>query len=90
MVQGDVVDANGRIARPARRRGESGLADRLENEASVLRRRFAEHFRLPDGSIAMALDGAKRAVDTIGSNAGHALWSGIVQAEHAPAVAAAL
>jgi glycogen debranching enzyme len=26
----------------------------------------------------------------VGSNAGHALWTGIVQAEHAPAVAAAL
>jgi glycogen debranching enzyme len=89
-VQGYVFDAKRRIARLARRRGEAGLADRLENEASVLQRRFAEHFRLPDGSIAMALDGAKRAVDTIGSNAGHALWSGIVQAEHAPAVAAAL
>ena len=30
------------------------------------------------------------AVDTIGSNAGHALWTGIVLAEQAPAVAAAL
>ena len=89
-VQGYVFDAKRRIARLARRRGEVDMADRLENEASVLQRRFAEHFRLPDGSIAMALDGAKQAVDTIGSNAGHALWSGIVQAEHAPAVAAAL
>jgi len=89
-VQGYVFDAKRRIARLARHRGEAGLADRLDDEASVLQRRFAERFRLPDGSIAMALDGAKRAVDTIGSNAGHALWSGIVQAEHAPAVAAAL
>ena len=89
-VQGYVFDAKKRMARLARRRGEDALAARLEAEASVLQRRFAEHFRLPDGSIAMALDGAKRAVDTIGSNAGHALWSGIVQAEHAEAAAAAL
>ena len=89
-VQGYVFDAKRRIAGLARRRGEAGLADRLENEASVLQRRFAERFRLPDGSIAMALDGAKRAVDTIGSNAGHALWSGIVRAEDAPAAAVAL
>jgi glycogen debranching enzyme len=89
-VQGYVFDAKRRIARLARHRGEAGLADRLDDEASVLQRRFSERFRLPDGSIAMALDGAKRAVDTIGSNAGHALWSGIVQTEHAPAVAAAL
>ncbi|MDO8483401.1 MAG: glycogen debranching N-terminal domain-containing protein [Candidatus Limnocylindrales bacterium] len=89
-VQGYVFDAKRRIARLARRRGEADLAERLENEALELQRRFAEHFRLPDGSIAMALDGAKRTVDTIGSNAGHALWSGIVLAEHAEAAAAAL
>jgi glycogen debranching enzyme len=89
-VQGYVFDAKRRIAGLARRRGEVALADRLENEASVLQRRFAERFRLADGSIAMALDGAKRAVDSIGSNAGHALWSGIVRAEDAPAAAAAL
>jgi glycogen debranching enzyme len=89
-VQGYVFDAKRRIAGLARRRGEAALAERLENEASVLQRRFAERFRLPDGSIAMALDGAKRAVDSIGSNAGHALWSGIVRAEDAPAAAAAL
>jgi glycogen debranching enzyme len=89
-VQGYVFDAKQRIARLARRRGETGLAERLEREALELQRRFAAHFRLADGSIAMALDGAKRPVDSVGSNAGHALWTGIVQAEHAPAVAAAL
>ncbi len=89
-VQGYVFDAKRRIARLARRRGEASLADRLEEQASVLQRRFAEQFRLPDGSISMALDGAKRAVDAIGSNAGHALWSGIIRAEDAPAAAAAL
>src|SRR3990172_8113560 len=38
----------------------------------------------------MPPDGPKNPVDAAGSNAGHALWSGIVQAEHAEAVAAAL
>jgi glycogen debranching enzyme len=89
-VQGYVFDAKHRMARLARRRGDGELAHKLENEASTLRRRFADHFRLPDGSIAMALDAEKRAVDTIGSNGGHALWSGIVQPEHAEAAAAAL
>jgi glycogen debranching enzyme len=89
-VQGYVFDAKRRIARLARRRGEIPLADRLEREAIELQERFAARFRLADGSVAMALDGAKRAVDAVGSNAGHALWSGIVQAEHAPAVAASL
>jgi glycogen debranching enzyme len=89
-VQGYVFDAKLRMARLAARRGDGELAAKLESEASVLQHRFAEKFRLPDGSISMALDGAKRAVDTIGSNAGHALWSGIVKAEHAEAAAAAL
>jgi glycogen debranching enzyme len=89
-VQGYVFDAKLRIARLARGRGDAAMADRLDQEASILQRRFAEQFRLPDGSVAMALDRAKRPVDAVGSNAGHALWTGIVQAEHAEAVAAAL
>lgn len=89
-VQGYVFDAKRRMARLARRRGDASMADRLEQEASALQQRFAEQFRLTDGSIAMALDGAKRPIDAVGSNAGHALWAGIVQAEHAEAAAAAL
>jgi glycogen debranching enzyme len=89
-VQGYVFDAKRRMAKLALGRGDGALAERLEQEASELQRRFGEQFRLPDGSIAMALDRAKRPVDAVGSNAGHALWSGIVQSEHAAAVAAAL
>jgi len=89
-VQGYVFDAKRRIARLARHRGDGALADRLEAEALDLQHRFAEHFRLPDGSIAMALDRSKRPVDAVGSNAGHCLWTGIVPPEMAPAVAAAL
>ena len=89
-VQGYVFDAKRRMARLARRRGDAALADRLEAEALDLQRRFIEAFRLPDGSIAMALDRSKRPVDAVGSNAGHCLWTGIVPADQAPAVAAAL
>ena len=89
-VQGYVFDAKRRMARLARHRGDASLADRLDAEALELQRRFAEAFRLPDGSIAMALDRSKRPVDTIGSNAGHCLWTGIVPVDQAPAVAAAL
>jgi glycogen debranching enzyme len=85
-VQGYVFDAKKRIARLARGRGELDLADRLESQAAALKRRFAEAFTLPDGYIAMALDGDKRPVDTIGSNAGHCLWSGIVEKGAAAAV----
>jgi glycogen debranching enzyme len=89
-VQGYVYDAKRRMAGLARHRGDEALAERLEHEAADLQRRFAEAFRLPGGAISMALDGSKRAVDSIGSNAGHALWSGIVRAEDAPAAAAAI
>ena len=89
-VQGYVFDAKRRIAKLARRRGDEAMADRLEGEAAELQRKFGEQFRLPDGSIAMALDRSKKPVDAVGSNAGHALWTGIVQTEHAEAVAVAL
>jgi glycogen debranching enzyme len=89
-VQGYVYDAKRRMAGLARHRGDHELAERLDGEAADLQRRFAEAFRLPGGAIAMALDGSKRAVDSIGSNAGHALWSGIVRAEDAAAAAAAI
>ncbi|MBI3748236.1 MAG: amylo-alpha-1,6-glucosidase [Chloroflexi bacterium] len=89
-VQGYVFDAKRRMARLARHRGDATLADRLDAEALELQRRFAQAFRLADGSIAMALDRSKRPVDTIGSNPGHCLWSGIVPVDQAPAVAAML
>lgn len=89
-VQGYVFDAKTRLARLARHRGEADLAERLKREAAELQRRFANHFLLPDGALSMALDGSKRAVDAIGSNAGHALWSGIVLAEHADGIASVL
>ena len=85
-VQGYVFDAKRRVARLARARGDYDLADRLESQATDLKRRFAERFILPNGYIAMALDGSKRVVDTTGSNAGHCLWSGIVDDAHAAAV----
>jgi glycogen debranching enzyme len=89
-VQGYVYDAKRRIASLARGRADHALADRLETEAASLKARFAERFLLPGGYIAMALDGEKRPVDTIGSNAGHCLWSGIVEPHHAAAVAEVL
>jgi len=85
-VQGYVFDAKRRIAKLARQRSDDALADRLEAEAALLKRRFADHFMLPGGFISMALDGSKRPVDTIGSNAGHCLWSGIVDADLAAGV----
>ncbi len=86
-VQGYVHDAKRRMARLARHRGESDLADRLEREADELRSRFNEAFWMADGSrYAMALDRDKRPMDALASNMGQALWGGIVDPARASAV----
>ncbi len=62
---------------------------RLLQEANALRRRFNDRFWMPDERyIALALDGNKRQVKSIASNAGHCLASGVVAAQHAGDVAA--
>lgn len=87
-VQGYVYAAKRAIARLARHRGEMELAARLDTAADVLRDRFDDAFWMPKvGFYAMALDGEKRQVGSIGSNAGQALWAGIVPAERAARVA---
>ena len=87
-IQGYAYDARVRMARLARALGDTGLAGRLEEAARHLRARFEAAFWVPDrATYALALDGRKRPMDAIGSNQGHALWSGIVSEEHAAAVA---
>jgi glycogen debranching enzyme len=57
-------------------------------KAAKLKRHFNEAFWMPEvGYYAMALDAEKRQVDSIGSNIGHCLWTGIVDVERAPSVA---
>jgi glycogen debranching enzyme len=91
-IQGYVYDAKVRAARLAREIWhDRGLAARLEREAAELRRRFNEDFWLDDrGYFALALDGNKRKVDSLTSNIGHLLWSGIVDDDKAARVAAEL
>ncbi len=87
-VQGYAYDARIRMARLARAVGDMPLAERLDADAGRLRARFAEAYWVPDlATCALALDGAKRPMDAIGSNQGHALWSGIVDERHAQGVA---
>jgi len=88
-VQGYVFDAKTRLAEIAlvvwRDRD---LAAQLEHEATILARRFDEAFWLPDvRCYALALDGDKRQVDSVCSNVGQLLWSGIVPPHRAEAVA---
>jgi glycogen debranching enzyme len=54
-------------------------AAELRRQAKNLRRRFDEAFWMPDQDCyALALDGQKRQVDAVTSDAGQCLWSGIV------------
>lgn len=62
-------------------------ADRLDAAARELRDRFHDDFLMPrSGFPALALDGAGRQVDALASDAGHLLWSGILDDERARAV----
>jgi glycogen debranching enzyme len=91
-IQGYAYDARRRAARLARECwGDPGLADRLDADADALMERFNRDFWLADaGFYALALDGAKRPVQTLASNSGHLLWSGIVPQSRAREVAAHL
>jgi glycogen debranching enzyme len=91
-IQGYVYDAKVGTARLAREvwRDEE-LAERLEREAAELKERFNRDFWLPERRYyALALDGEKRLVDAITSNAGHLLWSGIADEDKAAPVAGQL
>ena len=91
-IQGYAYDAKRRAARLAREAWrDPPLAERLEAEADALRRRFLEDFWTPErGCFALALDGQKRQVDSLCSNLGHLLWSGIVDEARADIIASQL
>lgn len=87
-IQGLVYDAKLRTARLAREIwGDAELAEQLEHAAAELKERFNRDFWLEDRQFfALALDGDKRPVDSLTSNIGHLLWSGIVDEDKAPAL----
>jgi len=88
-LQGYAYDDKVRGARLAREIWrDPAYADRLEREAADLKRRFNRDFWVDDGGyFAVALDGDGRQVDSLTSNNGHLLWSGIVDKSKARAVA---
>jgi glycogen debranching enzyme len=87
-LQGYAYDAKMRGARLARLVwNDQAFADRLENEAADLKRRFNRDYWVEDGEyFALALDAEGRQVDALSSNNGHLLWSGIVEPDRAAAV----
>ncbi len=67
---------------------EPSTADQLRATARELAARFRRDFWLEaEGYLALALDGQGRRVDAIASNAGHVLWTGILEPEQEAAVA---
>jgi len=87
-LQGYAYDAKIRGARLARSIwNDPAFADRLEEEAADLKRRFNRDFWVADGGyFALALDPEGHQVDSLASNNGHLLWSGIVDKSKAKAV----
>jgi glycogen debranching enzyme len=66
-------------------------ARRLERDAADLKRRFNRDFWVRGrGHFALALDGEKNQVDSLASNIGHLLWSGIVEERRARSTVRAL
>jgi glycogen debranching enzyme len=88
-LQGYAYDAKIRGARLARQIWkDTAFAEHLEKQAADLKRRFNRDFWVEDGEyFAVALDTDGRQVDSLTSNNGHLLWSGIVDKSKARAVA---
>ncbi|HSF60206.1 MAG TPA: glycogen debranching N-terminal domain-containing protein [Gaiellaceae bacterium] len=88
-LQGYAYDAKVRGARLAREIWKDHeLAQKLEKQASDLKRRFNRDFWVEDGEyFALALDQHGNKVDALASNIGHLLWSGIVDRSKAKALA---
>jgi glycogen debranching enzyme len=83
-LQGYVYDAWLRMSEVFDELGKPGRAAELRTKAAALCKRFNEAFWDEElGFYALALDGEKKKVLTVASNAGHCLWSGIVPRERA-------
>jgi glycogen debranching enzyme len=73
--------------------GDAGYADRLERDAADLRVRFDRDFWVSTadgGHYALALDGTGRRVDSLTSDIGHLLWTGIALESRVDSTVAAL
>ena len=71
--------------------GDSATYDRFRSKAAHLKAAFNRDFWLEDrGFFAVGLDADKRPIDSLTSNIGHCLWTGIVDEDKAHRVAQAL
>jgi glycogen debranching enzyme len=86
-LQGYVYDAWLRTAEVFDVLDEPKRAKELRRKAADLQRQFEDAFWCEDlGFYAFCLDPEKRPVETVASNAGHCLWSGIVSPERSKRV----
>ena len=87
-VQGYAYDAKIRAARLARAVWkDEAFAAELEHQAAELKRRFNRDYWVEEGGYyALALDPDGNKVDSLTSNNGHLLWSGIVEENKAKRV----
>jgi glycogen debranching enzyme len=86
-VQGYVYAAYLARARFAREAGDEAATREWTAKAGRLKRAFNDRFWLPDrGYFAVGLDADKRPIDSLASNMGHCLWTGIVDDDKAAAV----
>ncbi len=90
-VQAYVYSAYLARAHFAREAGDEATFDRYRAKANRLKEDFNRDFWLEDkGWFAIGLDSEKKPIDSLTSNMGHCLWTGIVDEEKAPVVAAKL
>lgn len=83
-VQGYVYAAYRARGRIAWARGDEATAKRCEKRANALRSVFNDRYFIEDrGYIAVGLDAEKRPIDSLTSNVGHCLWTGIVDDDKA-------
>lgn len=87
-VQGYVYAAYVARAQIARGFGDEATAHSYTVRAEKLKEAFNKRFWLEDrGYFALGLDGEKKTIDSLTSNIGHCLWSGIVEPDKARKVA---
>jgi glycogen debranching enzyme len=86
-VQGYVYAAKRAMAELYQLCGRNDEATSLMAEANRLKQMVHDAFWLPgEGCYALALDGRKRQVDSVASNQGHLLWTGLPEQHHARSV----
>jgi glycogen debranching enzyme len=90
-VQGYAFAAYQARSHIAREMGDAGTAERYADRAAALKQAFNEAFWLEGkGWFAIGLDREKKPIDSLASNMGHCLLTGIVDADKAAAVAGQL